>query len=149
MKYRRHLRVFSGRLDFAPFAGVFFLLVLFLLLHSYLAPPPGLRIQLPAAESPSLPGTANPALVVSVDRNEQFYFDHQAVRPGELQARLAAKARHSREPVTLLVQADEAVRQAAIVRLAALARAAGIREVLIATRPALFPVGRGASGSNR
>jgi len=149
MRYPRHLRVFSGRLDFAPFAGVLFLLVLFMLLNSYLAPSPGLRIQLPVAEAPSVPGTANPALVVSVDRNEQYYFDHQAVRPGELQARLAAKAHASREPVTLLVQADEAVRHAAIMRLAALARAAGIREVLIAVRPPLFPAGRGASGANQ
>jgi len=149
MRYPRRLRVFSGQWDFAPFAGVLFLLVLFLLLHSYLAPPPGLRIKLPVAEFPSLPGAANPVLVVSVDRSEQYYFDHQAIRQGELQARLAAKARHSSEPVTLLVQADEAVRHAAIVRLAALARAAGIREVLIAARPPLFPALPGASGPNR
>jgi len=149
MKYPRHLRVFSGRLDFAPFAGVFFLLVLFLLLDSHLAPPSGMRIQLPTAEAPSVPGTANPALVVSVDRKEQYYFDHQAVRPAELQARLAARAHLSGEPLTLVVQADEAVPYAAIVRLAALAGAAGIRDVLWATRPPLFPVGRGAGGSNK
>jgi len=51
---------------------------------------------------------------------------------------LAAKVPAAKEPLTLLVQADESVRQARIVRLAGLAREAGLREVLIATRPPLF-----------
>jgi hypothetical protein len=41
-------------MDAAPFAGVFFLLVIFLLLNSSLVFPPGLKLQLPATERDEL-----------------------------------------------------------------------------------------------
>ena len=138
MKYPRNAKPFTGQLDVAPFAGVFFLLVLMFLLHTYLVPPPGISIDLPVADA-SGAGGAHPSLVVTVDRAEQFYFDHQAIRESDLRVRLAAKAHLSPEPLTLLVQADGSVRHAAIVRLGALAREAGIHKVVIATRPPLFP----------
>jgi biopolymer transport protein ExbD len=58
----------------------------------------------------------------------------------ELKARLAAKSEQSRHPLSLLVQADASVKHEAIVRLAALARQAGIRDIVIGTRPPLFPL---------
>lgn len=143
MKYLRNAKPFTGQLDVAPFAGVCFLLVLMLLLHTYLVPPSGISIDLPIADLSDSDG-AHPSLVVAVDRAEQFYFEHQVIRESDLRARLAAKAHLSREPLTLLVQADGSVRHAAIVRLTALARGAGIRKVVIATRPALFPEGAGS-----
>ncbi len=139
MKFPRNAKPFTGQLDVAPFAGVFFLLVLFLLLNSSLAPPPGIRIQLPTADVPELPGVRRPALTVTVDRAEVLYFDHQVVSEADLLRHLRERARQSKEPLTLIVQADEAVKYPAVVRLAALARQAGIYDVLIATRPPLLP----------
>jgi biopolymer transport protein ExbD len=138
VKHPRKLKPFTGRLDLAPFAGVFFLLVLFLLLQSPLAPAPGLRLELPVVELPSPPASTGPTLVVTVDRNGLVYFEHQVIRDNDLRERLAAKVKLSRDPLALLVQADESVRQAVVVRLAGLARQAGIREIVIATRPPLF-----------
>ena len=140
MKYPRNAKPFTGQLDVAPFAGVFFLLVLMLLLHTYMVPPSGISIDLPIADVSDSEG-AHPSLVVTVDRAEQFYFDHQVIRESDLRVRLAANAHLSPQPLTLLVQGDESVGHAAIVRLAALARGAGIRKVVIATRPSLFPEG--------
>lgn len=45
MKYPRNAKIFRGQLDFAPLAGVLFLLVIFLLLGSLISPP-GIRVQL-------------------------------------------------------------------------------------------------------
>jgi biopolymer transport protein ExbD len=117
-------------------------LVIFLMLHSAIAPPPGIRIQLPVVAAPSLPGTLNPALLVAVDRDGQLYFDQQIVGEKELRARLAAKARHAGEPLSLLVRADAAVSFDALSQLTALAAEAGILDVRFETRPPLFPVRR-------
>ncbi|MBM3881504.1 MAG: hypothetical protein FJ387_17560 [Verrucomicrobia bacterium] len=141
MKFPRNVRLFTGQLDVAPFAAVFFLLVLFVLLQSSLAPTPGVRVQLPMATPPAPPGTDAPALVVTVDRHEQLYFDHQVTDQARLRAQLRLKVQQSREPLTLIIQADASVRHAAIVRVASVAGNAGIGQVLIKTRPPLFSEG--------
>jgi len=139
MRYQRNLKPFTGRLDVAPVAGVLFLLVLFLLLQTSLAPVPGLRVELPAVNLLEAPAGPGPVLVVTVDQHEMVYFEHQVIGDDELRARLAAKSAQTRTPLSLLVQADASVKHAAVVRLAALARQAGVRDIVIGTRPPLFP----------
>jgi biopolymer transport protein ExbD len=51
VRFPRHAKVFRGQLEVAPFAGVFFLLVIFLLLHSSLVFLPGIRVQTDALAS--------------------------------------------------------------------------------------------------
>ena len=139
MRYPRNLKPFTGQLDGASFAGVFFLLTLFLMLHSYLAPPTGVRLRLPQVDLPNPPGLTHPLLVVAMDRDDQLYFDHQIIKETDLRTRLEERARQSKEPVTLLLQADESGRLGALTRVMAMARQAGIREVVVAARPPLFP----------
>lgn len=138
MKFVRHVRPFTGQLDAAPLASLFFLLLLFLLFHTYLAPPPGVRVELPVVGTPNLPGTANPWLAVTVDQVGRLYFESQVVTEEELAGRLATRVREQEEPVSLLVQADRRVPQEMVLRLHAVARDAGLREVVVATRPGLF-----------
>jgi biopolymer transport protein ExbD len=128
-----------GALDPTPFAAVFFLLVILLVLHSSLAPAPGVLVQLPAVIPGPRPGFDGPELVVTIDRNGVLYFEHQVVAEEELRQRLTAKVQASREPLHLLLLADEAVPHGAVVQLATLAQAAGIREIVEATREPLFP----------
>lgn len=139
LRFERRLKPITGRLEIAPFVGVCLLVILFLTLQSQLAPPPGIRIRLPESATAAPMGAVSLTLVVAVDREEVFYYDHQAIKEEDLKLRLTARIKETREPVTVLVQADEAVRQAAVVRVAAIARAAGAQEVVIATRPPLFP----------
>jgi biopolymer transport protein ExbD len=138
MKYARHARPFTGQLDAAPLASLFFLLLLFLLFHTYLVPPPGIRVELPVVSTPNLPATANPWLAVTVDQVGRLYFESQVVTEEDLARRLATRVREQQEPVSLLVQADRRVPQAIVLRLYAIAREAGLREVVIATRPELL-----------
>ncbi len=132
MRFPRNAKVFRGQLDAAPFAGVFFLLTLFVLLASFTYTP-GVRLRLPAA--PDLPGTDRPSLAVAVDPAGQFYFENQLIRLDELKSRLQAAVKKSAEPLTLLVQADKDVKYETLVRLTLLARAAGIKDALLATLP--------------
>ena len=71
MRLPRRFQIFKGQMDAAPFAGVFFLLVIFLLLNSSLVFPPGLKLQLPATEE--LPGISGPTVTVAVDASRLYF----------------------------------------------------------------------------
>ena len=136
MRFPRNAKIFRGQLDAAPFAGVFFLLVIFLLLNSTFVFTPGVHIQLP--ELGDLPGVANPTRVVALDRYGQVYYENQVIAEDRLRTRLREAARDTKEPLTLVVQADKKVTLDAWMRLSNLAREAGIKEVLLEARPPLF-----------
>jgi biopolymer transport protein ExbD len=133
MKFQRNARLLRSRFDAAPFATVFFLLVIFLMLTA-LIPTPGLPLRLPVADN--LPGLDKPAVTVAIDANGRFYFANQlVVSEVELKLRLAAAVKNSRQPLALVVQADKAVTYEQLVRLTLLARNAGIQNALLATLP--------------
>jgi biopolymer transport protein ExbD len=138
MRFPRRVQIFKGQMDAAPFAGVFFLLVIFLLLNSSLVFPPGLKLKLPAAEE--LPGTSGPTATVAVDASGLYFFKHQVIAEKQLKARLATAVKESGEPLTLVVLADKSVSLETIIRLNRLARGAGIYEAVLMTRPPLLPV---------
>ena len=132
MKFPRNAKIFHGQFDVAAFAGVFFLLILFVLLGS-LVYTPGVRLNQPVAND--LPGTDDTVVAVAVDAQGQLYFDNQLIPPAQLKSRLASVVRKSSTPVTLLVQADKAVNYQTLIRLSVIARDAGIKEALLATLP--------------
>jgi len=135
MRFPRNAKIFKGQLDAAPFAGVFFLLVIFLLLASLIYTP-GVRVKLP--EAAGLPGTERPALAVALDANGQLFFDNQIIQPAELKARLQDAVKKSGEPLTLIVRADKSVKYETLIGLTLLAREAGVKEALLATLPRTF-----------
>jgi len=137
MRFPRTNKIFRGQLEAAPFSGVFFLLVIFLLLSSSLVFIPGVPIRLP--EAVNLPGTGNPTLVVALDATGQIYFENQITTEIQLKVRLRVAAETSPEPLTLVVQADKSVPYETLQRLLLLAGDAGIKEMLMATRPQAAP----------
>ena len=137
MRFPRNAKIFRGQLETAPFVGVFFLLVIFLLLHSSLVFTPGVPIRLPDAVS--LPGLTQPTVVVAVDASGQFYFNNQISDERRLKERLVTAIADAPEPLTLVVRADKDVKYEVLVRLGLLAREAGIKEALLATRPQVTP----------
>ncbi len=134
MKFPRNTRLLRSPFDIAPFAAVFFLLVIFLMLGALL-PVPGLQVQLQPPTASDLPGTENPSVAVAVDSSGRFYFANQIVGEVELKSNLASAVKNSREPLTLVIQADKAVTYDQLVHLTLLARDAKIQNVLLATLP--------------
>jgi biopolymer transport protein ExbD len=137
MKFPRNTRLLRNPFDVAPFAAVFFLLVIFLMLGALL-PTPGIPLQLPATGSSpgkDLPGTDKPSVSVALDAGGRFYFANQIVSEAQLKSNLATTAKNSREPLTLIIQADKTVTYEQLVRLTQLARDAGIQNALLATLP--------------
>jgi biopolymer transport protein ExbD len=139
MRFSRNTKVFRGQLDAAPYAGVFFLLALFLLLHSSFVFMPGIEIQLP--EASDLPGTANPAVAVAVDENSRIYFENQVTNEDALRQQLR-KAALETPNLTLIIQADKRATADILQRLMRVARDAGIKQALQGTRPPVVPTPR-------
>ena len=137
MRFPRNTKIFRGQLDAAPYAGVLFLLVIFLVLGSNFVFVPGIPVHLPAAAE--LPGTTRPTIAVVVDPAGQFYFDNQVTDEAQLAVRLRQAVERAREPLTLVVQADEQVPYRVLARLWVIARSAGLQDLIQATRPAVAP----------
>jgi len=132
MKFPRNARLLRSPFDVAPFAAVFFLLAIFLMLEG-LVYTPGVRIEPPLADG--LPGTDQPSVAVAVDADGRYYFANQMVSEAQLKNNLRVAAAKSREPLTLVIHADKAVTYDQLVRLTLLARDAGIHNALGATLP--------------
>jgi biopolymer transport protein ExbD len=132
MKFHRTVRPLRSQFDMAPFACVFFLLVMFLMLGS-ITYKPGVRIELPVAEN--FPGTDQPNATVTIDEHGQYYFQSQLLDLAQLSARLAEAVKKSRDPLTLVLYADKAVPHEQIVHLASLAKGLGFKEAWASTQP--------------
>jgi biopolymer transport protein ExbD len=139
MRFPRHTKVFRGQLDAAPYAGVFFLLALFLLLNSSIVFTPGVPIDLP--EAANLPGVTGPTLAIAVDDGSRIYFDNQVTNEERLRQRLR-DAVASTPDVTLVIQADDDVKWKTVARLILLARDAGVKRAVPAMRPPAIPLPR-------
>lgn len=131
MKFPRNARIFRGQLDAAPFATVFFLLVIFLML-STLVYTPGVQLSLPVAED--LPGTDKPMVAVAIDAKGRLYFENQVIDENKLRERLREAAKDS-PGLVLLVQADDAVTEKMLLGLTMLALDAGIKKSWLAALP--------------
>jgi len=141
MRFPRHTKVFRGQLDAAPYAGVFFLLTLFVLLNSSIVFTPGLPIRLP--EATNVPGVTGPTLAIAVDDGSRIYFDNQVTNEERLRQRLRDAVASTPE-ITLVIQADDNVKWATLARLMLLARDAGVKTAVPATRPPVAPAPRAA-----
>lgn len=134
MRFPQHARIFRGQFEAAPYLGVFFLLLLFILLGSSMVFLPGVNIRLP--QGADLPGTDQPVAVVAVDEGGTFYFENQICDEERLLERLRAAVERSPQPLTLVARVDKAARAEVFLRLAQIARAVGIREMLQEVQPA-------------
>lgn len=135
MKFPRNVRLLRSPFDLAPFAAVFFLIVIFLLLGGLL-PTPGLPLLPPTADN--LPGTDRPTVAVAIDTEGRLYFANQIVTTKELNARLTNAVKNSPAPLTLVIHADKHATYEQLAQVTLLARDAGITNALLATLPRII-----------
>ena len=133
MKFPRNARIFRGHLEIAPFASVFFLLVIFISLSSLMYTP-GVKIQLPTADN--LPGIDKPSVSVAIDGNGRLYYANKSIVEADLKNELKNELRKTAgKPLVLIVHADQQVTYKMLLSLTLLAREVGISEALLATLP--------------
>jgi biopolymer transport protein ExbD len=138
MKFPRNAKLLRSPFDVAPFAAVFFLLVIYLILAALL-PAPGLSVDLPrfnvSGLASDLPGTDKPTISVAIDSNGRLFYDSQIVSEGQLKTNLYRAAAASRVPLTLVIEADKSVTVGQFMHVALMGRDAGIYNALMAAQP--------------
>jgi biopolymer transport protein ExbD len=97
---------------------------------------PGARLDLPVSDS--LVMATNPVITLAINVSGQMYYQSQVISEARLEAELRAAVDRSRQPLTLMIMADQHVEYDLIIHATAAARAAGLRQVLLATRPAPY-----------
>jgi len=138
MKFPRNSKILRSQFDVAPFAAVFFLVVIFLLLAE-LMPVPGLHMRLNPPAADDLPGVDGRTVAMAVDSSGRFFIENRLVNDRQLRTSLqtAVAAAGSSRPLTLVIHADRAVSYEQLTHLALLARekSIGITNILLATLP--------------
>jgi biopolymer transport protein ExbD len=135
MKFPRTAKILGSQSDAAPYAAVFFLLVIFMLVAALL-PTPGVGlslVNLPVADN--LSGVNQPAISVAIDCSNRFYFANHLIAAAQLKTSLSNAVSRASAPLTLVIQADKTVSYDEVLQLSLLARDAGITNALLATLP--------------
>jgi biopolymer transport protein ExbD len=145
--YRPPNRLNRGLVSAAPWLDGLLLLLFFLLVTSRFVLQPGLSIRLPTAP---FTGGATPYGLLGVvvvqeatgDKNSEeiFYFDDERFVLGqpasdEKLKKAFAKAVQSKPGQAMVIEADQLVKHGTVVALINMAAAAGIPDVVVATRP--------------
>ncbi len=102
-------------MDAAPVAGVVFLLVIFLLLHSSLVFTPGVRISL--GDAADTRPDSDRAKRLRIDRREGFFYDDKTLTEKEFYDQLRAGHGRAKAPEALIVQADPSVENRVLERV--------------------------------
>jgi len=137
MKFPRNSKILRSQFDVAPFAAVFFLIVIFLLLGALL-PVPGLQVHLNPPAADNLPGVNGRTVAMAVDSAGRLYVENRMVNESQLKTSLAVAVAGAHEPLTLIIHADRSVTYDQLAHLSLLARdikPVGITNVLLATLP--------------
>ncbi len=133
-------------MDAAPLAGVVFLLVIFMLLHSSLVFTPGVRISL--GDTADMMPNAARAKRLRIDRRERFSYDDKTLTEKEFIDQVRADHGKARAPESLIVQADPAVENRVLERVRDVARELSIQVEMPGIRVEL-PELAGLSGTSR
>lgn len=142
MRFPRNAKIFRGQWDAAPFAGVFLLLALLLLISLRQTFTTGIHVSVPEVES-QLPGTFGAVALVVLAGDDRIFFNNQIfLDEASLQEQLRRYAAARPGELTLVIRADGSVRSERIARLQALHRTLGFAHCIWQTqassgRPAL------------
>jgi biopolymer transport protein ExbD len=136
MKFPRTAKILRSQLDLAPFAAVFFSLLILVIL-GWLMPVPGLTVKLQPPSAADLPGVEGPVVALAVDADGNLYFENQKVTERQLKTSLQAAVRGAHESLTLIIHMDASVSYGQLAHLAEIAREKeiGITNILLATVP--------------
>lgn len=111
---------------------VMFLLLIFFMVSSTFLEQAGMKLNLPGAQTGSLEEVKE--LVIEISSQGQILLNGNPIELSAVQKTLTESLARSAE-ATLVLKADEKVSHGQVVKVMDLARAAGIRKLVIATRP--------------
>ena len=117
MKIETRLRIIKGKFVFVPLIDVIFLLLIFFVLSSAFVQVSTINVELPSAQGQL---TNAEKLVVTIDKNNRFYFNDQVMNLPTLKERLARMAAKY-QIRSIIVRADKDTLHGAVTTVLALA----------------------------
>ena len=138
MKFRRQYRLICDLPGAVPIACVMFLLLFFLISNSALLLVEGMPVRLPEGAGQRPVGFAD-SVVVAMDKQHRLFYLNQQVELPKLSTELKRLVVGAGDAGLLLVlKADRAANNQAIMQVATAAQQAGVRQTWLTTRPRLF-----------
>ncbi|MFO7784747.1 MAG: ExbD/TolR family protein [Thermodesulfobacteriota bacterium] len=132
MRFIRGRREEEPRLGIAPLIDIVFLLLIFFMVTSHFDLASGVRLQLPEMVSRLSEEPRKEATVV-IDREGNTYLEGEPVEKEKLEERFRKRVQ-SDGLERIILQADKDARHGSVLGIIDLARAAGVRSVIIAAR---------------
>jgi biopolymer transport protein ExbD len=130
-KYRPNQRLFKGPIEVVSLVNVVLLFMLFFIVRSPFVMQPGITVNLPASSFAT--GAPYGAMAVTVSQEGLVFFNDEQTTLEGLGA-LFAQAVFEHPDSSLVIEADERVQHGALVQIYNIAAAAGIKNVVLATR---------------
>ena len=135
---RSHKRRPMGEINVVPYIDVMLVLLIIFMITAPLIQQ-GVEVELPQAAANPVDDKADPPLVVTVDRQGQYYLDvgespTQPIALEDIQIKVAAVLRN--KPQTpVMVRGDQAVDYGTVIRAMTALQAAGVPAVGLMTEP--------------
>jgi biopolymer transport protein ExbD len=111
---------------------VIFMMLLFFMITSTFLEQPGIKLELPAARAAETSETRE--YVLTVDRQGGLYLNRQPLAMEDLEAAIR-KALPMMKDAALVLKADQEIRHGLVVRVMDLVRRAGVKKLIIGTKP--------------
>ena len=138
MKFRRQNRLICELPGAVPIGCAMFLMLFYLITNSALLLVEGVRVRLPEGVGQRPTGFAN-SVVVAMDNQHRLYFLNKQVKLPKLRTELKRLVAGAGDAGLLLVlKADRAANNEAIIEVVVTAQQAGVRQTWLASRPRLF-----------
>ncbi len=110
---------------------VMFLLLIFFMVTSTFLEQPGMKLDLPSAQSTEM--TVTRRFVLFIDADDRLILDNRVVPIDSLEALISGAAASS-EDGTLVLNADKTVQHGLVVRVMDIARRAGMKRLVVGTK---------------
>jgi biopolymer transport protein ExbD len=137
LDFKRHLRCQPvPGFDFVPFLDALMIFAFVALNASAFVLSPGTAVNLPASDTMETTKLA-PTVVLTVDRNELYFFEGRKLAKATLRDHLESYIKESNadDQAILLLKADSSITSSILFHLMDIAREAGFREVHLAAEP--------------
>ena len=132
MRFRRYLEIERGQkeIDITPLVDMVFQLLIFFMLTSSFVTLPGIKINLPKAQTAAALPENN--IVITIGQDKSLFLNETRVTAAELRKQLTQRVA-GKQDTPLLIKADTKADIGTVVEIWDICRASGISQINIAT----------------
>jgi biopolymer transport protein ExbD len=118
-------------INITPLIDVLFLLLIFFMVSSTFLEQPGIKLELPQAQSAVV--VEQKDYVLFVDKESNMFLNDKAVRMQDLEAKIK-EALPKMKDMALVLKADQEVSHGFVVRIMDIAKRSGVKKLIIGTK---------------